>query len=160
MHFRSRLSGLLLALPCAALGASSQPDIVGAWTCGPYEMQGPDIEISAVDRRVYSEDGHFTEHGFATYTRADIKIRVETRHTGTWSQQGDLIEIRFSSAEFLSSDNPAFTVANGQAMLNDIQRRKNWEKKRILKFDGQSMTTIPVDATSKQAEIEVSCSRG
>ena len=151
---------LLLALPCAARSADSQPNIVGAWTCGPYETQGPELAISALDRRVYSDDGHYTQHDSATYTRADIKIHTEARHTGTWSLQGDVIEIRFTSSEFLSSDHPAVTVAKGQATLDAMRAHKNTDAKRILKVDGQSMTTMAVEPTDKQAAVEVSCVKG
>lgn len=160
MGFRLLSLLSLMALSGAAMGATPEPNIVGAWTCGPYEMQASNLVISAVDRSVFSPDGSFTEHGFATYTREQVRIRTETRHTGNWTLQGDLIEVRFTSSQFLSSDHPALKVADGQATLDAAMRRKNWARKRILKFDAESMLTIPVDETDKQAEVQVSCARG
>lgn len=160
MRFRFLSFTLGLTLPLAALAAPQAPDIVGAWTCGPYETPGPDLSTSTIDRRVYSDNGYFTEHSFVTYTREGLQIRTETRNTGTWSLRGDLIEVRFNSSKFLSSDHPAFTVAHGQATLDAMRARKNAETKRILQFDGQSMVTIPLDSMDPQGEVQVSCSRG
>ncbi|KRD80182.1 hypothetical protein [Lysobacter sp. Root983] len=160
MRFRFLSFTLGLALPLAVLAAPQAPDIVGAWTCGPYETPGPDLSASTIDRRVYSDNGYFTEHSFVTYTREGLQIRTETRNTGTWSLQGDLIEVRFNSSKFLSSDHPAFTVAHGQATLDAMRARKNSDTKRILRFDGQSMVTIPLGSMDAQGEVQVSCSRG
>lgn len=160
MRFRFLSFTLGLTLPLAALAAPQAPDIVGAWTCGPYETPGPDLSASTIDRRVYSDNGYFTEHSFVTYTREGLQIRTETRNTGTWSLQGDLIEVRFNSSKFLSSDHPAFTVAHGQATLDAMRRAKNSETKRIVQFDEQNMVTVPVDAADKQAPVQVSCSKG
>ncbi|SFK26097.1 hypothetical protein [Lysobacter sp. cf310] len=160
MRFRFLSFTLGLTLPLAAFATPQAPDIVGAWTCGPYETPGPDLSTSTIDRRVYSDNGYFTEHSFVTYTREGLQIRTETRNTGTWSLRGDLIEVRFNSSKFLSSDHPAFTVAHGQATLDAMRARKNAETKRILQFDGQSMVTIPLDSMDPQGEVQVSCSRG
>ena len=159
MNFRLLLLSLLLILSCTVTGAPSA-NIVGAWVCGPYEISDQDFAITAVDRPVYSNDGTFAELGKATYTLpGGTKIRTETKHAGHWSLQADLIEIRFTSAEFLSSDHPAVTVAAGQASLDAMMQRKNWTRKRILKLDGQELVTIPVDTNLKQAEVKVSCSK-
>lgn len=160
MRFRFLSFTLGLTLPLAALAAPQAPDLVGAWTCGPYETPGPDLSASTIDRRVYSDDGYFTEHSFVTYTREGLQIRTETRNTGTWSLQGDLIEVRFNTSKFLSSDHPAFSVAHGQATLDAMRARKNSETQRILQFDGQSMLTVPAVAADPRAEVQVPCSRG
>jgi hypothetical protein len=149
----------LLLVPCTVLGAPSNADIEGAWKCGPYEMQGSEFVIVATDRPTYSSDGKFTEVGIATYTDSDgSSVRMETRLTGNWMLIKDIIEIHFTSAEFVSSDSPAFPVAKGQASLDAQMKRKNWGKKRVLSY-GEKLVTVPVEALNKQAEVQVSCSK-
>jgi hypothetical protein len=122
-------------------------------------MKNPDLLVSAIDRPTYASDGGFTELGTATYRLpGGEQIRVETRHLGSWRLVGDIIEITFTSAEFLSSDNPIFPVAAGQASLDAQMQRKSWSKKRVLGH-GERLVTIPVDSAYKQAEVRVSCSR-
>ncbi|MFT3807665.1 hypothetical protein [Arenimonas sp.] len=146
-----------------ALGASAAPkaaDIEGAWVCGPYQMHGNGMEISAVDRPVYSPGGAFEEVGYATYTFPDgTEIRVEIKLMGGWSLDGDIIEIRYTYAEFLSSDHPKLSIAAGQAALDAKMQRKAWSKKRILAHGPGSLVTIPIEVEDKQAEVQVSCSR-
>ena len=146
-----------------ALSSSTSPqmsDVQGAWVCGPYEMEGTEMVISAVDRPNYSPDGSFSESASATYTLPDnTEIRVETRHVGAWSLVGDIIEIRYSSAEFLASDSPILTKAAGQATLDARMQRKGWTQKRILDFNRKKLVTVPAETDDKRAQVRVSCSR-
>ena len=146
-----------------AIGASTTPqkaDVEGAWVCGPYQMQGTGMQISAVDRPVYSPDGAYEELGFATYTLpGGTEIRVETKLMGGWSLEGDVIEIRYTYAEFLSSDNPRLSVAAGQAGLDAKLQRKSWSKKRIVSHGPGSLVTIPIEVEDERAKVQVSCSR-
>lgn len=146
-----------------ALGTSTTPkvaDVEGAWVCGPYQMQGTGMEISAIDRPVYSPDGAYEELGFATYTLpGGTQIRVETKLMGAWSLEDGVIEIRYTYAEFLSSDNPMLSVAAGQAGLDAKLQRKPWSKKRVVSHGPGSLVTIPLEVEDERAKVQVSCSR-
>lgn len=146
-----------------ALAASATPkvaDVEGAWVCGPYQMQGTGMQISAVDRPTYSPGGGYEELGFATYTLPDrTEIRVETKLMGAWSLVDGIIEIRYTYAEFLSSDNPRLSVAAGQAALEAQLQRKPWSKKRVLAHGQGSLVTIPIETDDERAAVQVSCSR-
>ena len=48
---------LSLLMVLVASITPKKADVEGAWVCGPYQMQGTGMQISAVDRPVYSPDG-------------------------------------------------------------------------------------------------------
>ena len=48
-----------LLMTIAASTAPQAADVEGARVCGPYQMQGTGMQISAVDRPVYSPDGAY-----------------------------------------------------------------------------------------------------
>ena len=152
------LLSLLMAL--AASAAPKVADVEGAWVCGPYQMQGTGMQISAVDRPVYSPGGGYEELGFATYTLSDgTEIRTETKLMGAWSLVEGVIEIQYTYAEFLSSDSPRLSVAAGQAGLDAKLQRKPWTKKRVVSHGPGSLVTIPVEVEDERAKVQVSCSR-
>lgn len=156
-----RALGCLLVIlgPTIALGGPQDSDIVGAWICGPYEMQGPDLVVSAIDRTTYSSDGKLTNVSSVTYTSTDgKKVRFETRQEGTWTLKGDVIEMLYTSGTFLGSDSPTISMAAGQASVDAQMQRKNWAKARVLEY-GERLVTVPVEAIYKEAEVRVSCSK-
>ena len=159
MNLRIFTISFLLILPSVSFGSSQSSDIIGAWICGPYEIHGEGFVVSAIDRPIYSSDCGFTELGTATYTFSNgTQLRTEVQHVGSWDLREDLLELRFTSAKFLSSDSPTVTIADGQAFLDSMMERKNWTKKRILEL-GENLVTIPVESIYKPAEVQVSCSK-
>ena len=64
--------GLLSLLMALATSTTPQAaDVEGTWVCGPYQMQGTGMQISAVDRPVYSPDG--------AYEKLEKRVRVHIR---------------------------------------------------------------------------------
>ena len=160
MKYRvSPLPLLLLTFSVVSHAAPTVADVTGTWSCGPYEMKGPDFVVSAVDLRTYSGDGKFDELGTASYELpGGERIRIQTRRVGSWSLVGDIIEIQYTSATFLSSDSPFLPMAAGQASLDAQMERGRVSKKRVIAY-GEKLVTIPVAPLHKQAEVQVSCSR-
>ena len=142
-----------------AIAGQAQVGVVGSWVCGPYEIDDGGVAVTVVERSTYAGDGGFIMAGSGTIRLpGGQEVSVETRHTGHWVLNGDVLRITFSGAELLSSSSELFPVEVGQARLDSGLARKNWNEKRVLE-SGERLVTSGLNVEPGRAPLEVSCAR-
>lgn len=135
--------------------------LLGAWNCGPYNMAGKGFDMTAAHTAHYAMDGSYRVTSELIVRAANGKIvKMRDRSFGSWTLKDDIIEIHYDKVEFLSSDDPAYTVQMGQASADAQQTKKNWAKSRILELGEKKLITVAVESMYKGAEVTVTCLRG
>lgn len=149
----------ILAAAAASASGLSETAISGAWVCGPYTMSGKGFKVEVTDERQFGSDGSFAETSTATMKADDGRsLTTVTKFVGKWLLAGDIIEIRFASAQFVSSSNAGVSLERGQQNVDAQLAAKNWSKYRVLSA-GDTLVTVPVESRYKEAEVEVTCKR-
>lgn len=154
----------LLLATCISISSSMAADpppisIEGSWLCGPYTMTTAKFTATGSNKVNYKRGGEY--YDFATTTikmNNGTKTTLETQTTGTWSQSGDVLQTKASSAQVLSSDNPGYPVEVAQRSANEQLSKQTVVKNRV-RVRNFSMTLRPVNPTSKEADIDVVCRR-
>jgi hypothetical protein len=150
---------LFFVSACCSAGDARNVALLGTWKCGPYSMVGDGFETTATETSTYQTDGSYRGTTELSVRLASGKVVNTTSSSfGSWSLKDDIIEISYDKVEFLSSDEPTYTVEMGQADADAQLKKKNWSKSRILELDGK-LTTVPVESMYKGAEVEVTCVR-
>ena len=143
---------------CSAAGARNTA-LERIWKCGPYSVGGPGFLTTVTDTSIYDKDGSYRETSEKSVRLTDGRVvNLRDRSFGTWVIKTDIIEIRYDRVEFLSSDDPAYTVKMGQADADAQQKKKNWSKSKIREL-GDKLVTFPVESMYKGAEVQVTCVR-
>ena len=107
----------------------------------------------------YASDGSYRETSETAYRLTNGKVvTLRDRSRGSWTLKDDVIFVRYDKVEFLSSDDPAYTVKMGQDSADAQQKKKTWSKSRILEL-GDRLVKFPVEAMYKGAEVKVTCHR-
>jgi hypothetical protein len=153
---------LLLWVPLLAFAepTSIRPEtLVGDWSCGPSTRAGSGFEIESTSRVNYGSDGRFK-------IVADVKTRfsngrvVHTRDqsVGTWKLKGSVLSSHVERAEFLSSDDPNFTAAMGQAAADAQLKKRNRFESRIVSLE-RELVLESVEAGANAKPTTTSCKR-
>lgn len=148
----------LISAPCSATDAR-RAALLGTWICGPYAMAGEEFSMTVVESATYLDNGNYL-------TVSDLKIRLKNgkiittrdRSSGRWALTDDLINIHYDKVEFLSSDDPDYTIQMGQAAADAQQKKKSWAKYRILELQ-EKLIILPVKPMYEAAASAVTCVR-
>ena len=154
---------LMLAIGISAsssMAADPPPiSIEGSWQCGPYTMTTAKFTATGSNKVNYKRGGEYYDFATTTIKMNDgTKTTLETQTTGTWSQSGDVLMTKATSAQVLSSDNPGYPVEAAQRSANEQLSKQTIVKNRV-RVRNFSMTLRPVNPTSKEADIDVTCRR-
>lgn len=150
---------LLFGVAAPTMADARSAALLGVWNCGPYTVAGEGFSVTGTETSTYLMDGKFRGTSeYAVRLASGRVVRMRDRSFGSWTLKNDIIEIRYDKVEFLSSDNPAYTVQMGQAAADAQQEKKNWSKAKILEL-GDKLITVPVEAMYKGAEVVVTCVR-
>jgi hypothetical protein len=143
-----------------AIAADPPPiSIEGSWQCGPYTMTTAKFTATGSNKVNYKRGGEYYDFATTTIKMNDgTKTTLETQTTGTWSQSGDVLVTKATSAQVLSSDNPGYPVEAAQRSANEQLSKQTVVKNRV-RVRNFSMTLRPVNPTSKEADIDVTCRR-
>lgn len=133
--------------------------LLGVWKCGPYTMVGEGFDVTAAGTSSFGKDGTYTSTSDLTVQLQSGKVvKTRDRAFGSWSFDGRVIEIHYDRTEFLWSDDPSYTVEQGQRNADAQLKKKSWTKEKVLEL-GERLTTIPVESMYKGAEVPVTCVR-
>jgi len=147
------------ASPSLSLGAVSSSNIEGTWACDPYTMNGKGLTIAVVEQHTYGNGGSYSELSTSTIkSGGGGTVIAKSGLSGSWLLANDVIELKFTSGQFLSSSNPNYTLEMGQHALDLQLQKKNWSKMKVLEFHKRLVTT-PVDPMYKEAKVLVTCHR-
>lgn len=135
-------------------------DFVGTWKCGPTPMYGRGFKITLLTMTVRSADGRFSsrikaevdENGKEPVVSIDV---IE----GNWTLDGDVLTETINSSEFVSSTDQSMTKEAHQARARMQLEKRRVYPNRVLKFEVERVTTIPIDGDYKEAEVELVCKR-
>lgn len=115
--------------------------------------------MTVVDHPIYYAGGGYGEVSDALITTVNgDQIRIKSSLEGSWKFDGKIIYVKFDRGQFLSSDNPGYSVAAGQNALDAQLLKKNWAKRKVLEL-GMRLVTRPVDPMYKDADVVVTCTK-
>jgi hypothetical protein len=154
------LLALLCASTCCQAAEARRAALIGPWACGPITMAGPGFDVILSYTIDYLKDGSYREMSDSTVKAASGRtVKTRSSGQGAWTLNKGIIETRGGKSEFLSSDDPAYTVEMGQGHLDAENKKKNWSKSQILALDAKQLRKIPIEVMYKQAAVEVNCLR-
>lgn len=151
----------LLFFGSAFCRAGDAPNVAlhGTWKCDPVTMVGTGFDLTLTSNKTYQRDGSYRGTSDVAVRVANGKVvRTRDRSFGSWTLKEDIIKVHYDKVEFLSSDDPAYTLKTGQMDADAQQKRKNWSKSKILTLDDK-LVTVPVESMYKGAEVVVTCAR-
>jgi hypothetical protein len=157
------LSAALMSLS-ACRTESAEPytsqDLVGTWKCGPTPMYGPGFTITLLTTTIRREDGRFSSKLKAEVVEKGKEPVVNfDAIEGVWTLKGDVLTETIHSAAFISSTDPSATAEKAQARANVQLQKTRVYPNRVLKFERDQITTIPIGSEYKEAEVELVCKR-
>jgi hypothetical protein len=147
-----------LSASCTASEARNI-SLAGTWKCGPYAIEGERFKITALETSTYLTDGGYRSSSELTVRLAGGKVvKTRDRSFGNWALKRGIIEIDYRKVEFLSSDDPAYTVEMGQRDSDAQQKKKNWAKYKIMDLN-EKLILLPVETMYKAAAVKITCVR-
>lgn len=148
-----------LGSACSCAGIVPSMPLQGVWKCDPYTLTGKGFATTATETSTFLMDGSYRG-------TSELIIRLESgrvvktrdRSFGNWTLKDNIIKIHYDKVEFLSSDDPTYTVQMGQSNADAQQKKKNWSKSKILHLDDK-LVTSPIESMYKGADVVVTCVR-
>ena len=155
-----RITASLLAIAllsgCATPAGLAPSSIVGRWRCGPTVLHGSDFDVTVSTDTDYRADARFETLTRSVITRAGhAAVTTQDRAQGTWLLAGDVLRTTVERAQFISSSDPAISLAAGQALQDAQLRARSVFEARLQRIDDHHWRSAPVSGTG----ADTSCTR-
>lgn len=147
---------LALLTGCATTASVDAASVTGHWRCGPTVLHGTGFDVTVSTDTTYRSDARFE-----TLTRSVIArtgrapVTTQDRAEGTWSLSGDVLRTTVQRVTFISSSDPAISVATGQKLQDAQLRQRSVFETRLRRIDTTHWSTAPVDGSG----ADTSCTR-
>lgn len=123
--YKILLVGILITSPLVAHGGVNPKDIEGNWACDPYTMTNAAMTVTVTEYRTYDRSGNYEELGTSVIKAANgLTLTTKSTLSGSWSVDGDILSLSFTSGQFLDSSNTNYTIAMGQAVLDEGLKKR------------------------------------
>ncbi len=122
-------------------------------------MTNDAMSMTVTEHRIYDRSGVYEELGTSFIkTAKGLTLTTKSTLSGSWSVAGDTLSLHFTSGRFLESSNTNYTIAMGQAAIDEQLKKKSWSKLKVLESRKRLVIT-PIKPMYKEAQVVVSCTR-
>lgn len=156
-----RKFSIFIIFICTSCATNSEElSIVGEWQCKPYVLENDGFEALGVENLTIRKDGTYVELETASYHYfvPDIKFKIETVRTGSWTQSKNVVTFIKETSEIISSNNPTISVDKLQEFEDQMLLEEPPSRYQILStgssFRYKVLNTGPLISGSKVFECD------